>query len=58
MEGRTNRIIQSRDLFSASNEVKQECAINSAKSGKNHGYLGVRGETLDPVGRKVGRLPI
>lgn len=43
----------SRKFFSAPDEVKSACSINSSTSGKNHGWLSIGTETLDPEKHKV-----
>ncbi|KAF2148234.1 Clavaminate synthase-like protein [Myriangium duriaei CBS 260.36] len=44
----------SKAFFACPTAVKSECAINSAASGKNRGWLGMHGETLDPAKQKRG----
>lgn len=44
----------SKAFFANPKAVKSECAINSAASGKNRGWLGMHGETLDPAKQKRG----
>ncbi|KAF2105092.1 oxidoreductase [Rhizodiscina lignyota] len=44
----------SETLFKSSVEVKETCSINSAKSGKNRGWLAMHTETLDPAKQKRG----
>jgi len=48
---------KSRSFFKSPTEVKAECSINSSKSGKNRGWLGMYGETLDPGNQKVVATP-
>ncbi|KAF4553853.1 Non-heme dioxygenase in morphine synthesis N-terminal-containing protein 6 [Elsinoe fawcettii] len=44
----------SADFFASPTSIKEECSINSSKSGKNRGWLGMHGETLDPGNQKKG----
>ncbi|KAG8630970.1 hypothetical protein KVT40_000110 [Elsinoe batatas] len=44
----------SASFFAAPTNVKAECSINSNKSGKNRGWLGMHAETLDPSKQKKG----
>ncbi|KAI9651938.1 MAG: hypothetical protein M1831_007480 [Alyxoria varia] len=44
----------SKGFFSAPEQVKAECTINSSTSGKNHGWLSMHTETLDPAKQKKG----
>ncbi|KAF2225740.1 hypothetical protein BDZ85DRAFT_294196 [Elsinoe ampelina] len=44
----------SASFFAAPTNVKEECSINSNKSGKNRGWLGMHAETLDPSKQKKG----
>ncbi|KAK5015547.1 hypothetical protein LTR39_002552, partial [Cryomyces antarcticus] len=39
----------SRTFFGSPTAVKEECSINSNKSGKNRGWLSMHTETLDPA---------
>lgn len=44
----------SKAFFASPKEVKAQCTINSAESGKNRGWLGLHTETLDPAKQKRG----
>ncbi|KAF1990042.1 oxidoreductase [Aulographum hederae CBS 113979] len=44
----------SKDFFQSPEEVKEQCSIHSAKSGKNRGWLSMHTETLDPNHQKRG----
>ncbi|KAF2838105.1 Clavaminate synthase-like protein [Patellaria atrata CBS 101060] len=44
----------SKTFFQSPVEIKEECSINSAKSGKNRGWLSMHTETLDPSNQKKG----
>lgn len=44
---------QSRQFFQSPVSVKQQCSINSNKSGSNVGWISMHTETLDPGRQKV-----
>lgn len=44
---------QSKEFFAAPELVKAQCPITMASSGKNRGWMPIRGETLDPAHQKV-----